>query len=171
MLKCNEKVTVLSINNGLAKIQTKKGMNLYLTADQLSSVKTKKQGSGFWRGFGQAMAAGAAAYGNTAAASAQTSHKIMIFGGQDHKTYLGCLNCSEYATDSVTNSYGPHGSAYASESIFNHYSEYGFAYSTYGACNPYASDPPVIVDESGNYYGRLTLNEYHPEISSGKNFS
>jgi hypothetical protein len=25
----------------------------------------------------------------------------MIFGGQDHRTYLGCLNCTQYAADSV----------------------------------------------------------------------
>ncbi len=29
--------------------------------------------------------------------------KLMIFGGTNHGTYLGCLNCSEYATDSVLN--------------------------------------------------------------------
>lgn len=96
--------------------------------------------------------------------------KIMVFGGLDHKTYLGCLNCSQYATDSVLNQYGQHGSRYALDSIWNHYSEYGSAYSMYGACNAYASDPPVIVDANGNYYGRLTLNKYHAEIGSGQRY-
>jgi hypothetical protein len=94
----------------------------------------------------------------------------MIFGGLDHKTYLGCLNCSEYAVDSVSNQYGQHGSAYSLESIWNHYGEFGSAYSTYGACNPYASDPPVIVDQGGNYFGRLSLNTYHPQFGAGARF-
>lgn len=116
------------------------------------------------------MAAGLAAYGNGAASNPAVSHKIMIFGGEGHKTYLGCLNCSQYATDSVDNKYGDHGSPYSDESVFNRYSDYGSPYSDYSACNHYASDPPVIVDESGNYYGRLTVNEYHSEIGSGKKF-
>jgi hypothetical protein len=65
------------------------------------------------------------------------------------------------------NAYGSYGSAYSSTSIFNHFSDYGSAYSSYGACNPYAADPPVIVDNAGNYYGRLTLNQYHPQIGVG----
>ena len=51
----------------------------------------------------------------------------------------------------------------ANLSIANHYSEYGSRYSMYGACNPYATDPPVIVDGNGSFYGRLTLNGYHAQ--------
>jgi hypothetical protein len=112
----------------------------------------------------------AAASGAAGASSQQYSGKLMIFGGIDHKTYLGCLSCNEYATDSVFNSYGSHGSAYSSQSIWNHYSEFGSAYSTYSACNAYASDPPVIVDHNGNYYGRLTVNEYHPQRAAGAKY-
>jgi hypothetical protein len=44
-------------------------------------------------------------------AHAQTAPpKLMLFGGEGHKTYLGCLNCPKYASDSVFNEYGPHGS-------------------------------------------------------------
>src|SRR5215469_18684009 len=56
--------------------------------------------------------------------------KLMIFGGEDHKTYLGCLSCSEYSIDSVFNEYGTHGSRYSAESIWNHYSEFGSRYSS-----------------------------------------
>jgi hypothetical protein len=93
-------------------------------------------------------------------------HKVMIFGGEDHKIYLGCLSCNEYASDSVLNEYGSHGSPYESESIFNRYGEYGSRYQSYSACNPFASDPPVIVDEDGNYYGRLTINKFKGPIRS-----
>jgi len=94
----------------------------------------------------------------------------MIFGGQDHKTYLGCLSCNEYASDSVFNSYGNNGNPYSSQSIWNHYSEFGAPYSTYSACNQYASDPPVIVDQNGTFYGRLTVNEYHPQKGAGAKY-
>ncbi len=112
----------------------------------------------------------AAAISAGAAGAQYQTAKFIIFGGYNHKTYLGCLNCSQYATDSVINSYGQHGSPYSSESIWNLYGEFGSAYSQYGACNPYASDPPVIVDQGGNYYGRLTLNRYHPQFGAGARY-
>lgn len=85
--------------------------------------------------------------------------KLMVFGGQGHGTYLGCLSCSTYDLESVLNALGAHGSTYGAESILNPYSEFGSPYSAYSACNPYATDPPVIVDQLGNYYGRLTINQ------------
>lgn len=113
----------------------------------------------------------ASAAATTSASTSETGTiKLLLFGGSDHKTYLGCLNCSQYASDSVLNEYGQHGSHYSSESIWNHYSEYGSAYSLYGACNPYATDPPVIVDSDGKFYGRLTLNRYHAQLGAGANY-
>lgn len=103
-------------------------------------------------------------------AQRQLNPKLMLFGGQDHKTYLGCLNCSQYATDSVSNEYGVYGSPYSAESIWNHFSEFGSGYSNFGACNAYATDPPVIVDGAGTFYGRLTLNQYHPEKGIAPNY-
>lgn len=86
--------------------------------------------------------------------------KLMLFGGEGRKTYLGCLNCSRYEHDSIFNPYGEHGSEYSGVSIFNSYSDHGSAYSDYGVCNPYAQNAPVVVDGNGNFYGRLTLNPY-----------
>jgi hypothetical protein len=96
--------------------------------------------------------------------------KLMIFGGTDHKVYLGCLNCSQVALDSVLNPVGEHGSPVAQESIFNVVSPYGSVVSPESACNVVASDPPVIVDQNGRYYGRLTLNVVAPEIGIGPQF-
>jgi hypothetical protein len=107
-----------------------------------------------WQGVAQGLAA--------ASPTAAPAAKLMVFGGADHKT-LGCVNCNEYASDSIFNSYGTHGSKYAVDSVSNHYSHFGSAYSTEGACSPYASDPPVVVDGNGQFYGRLTLNQYHPQ--------
>ena len=97
------------------------------------------------------------------AASAPVAPKLMIFGGDGHKTYLGCLNCNQYASDSVLNTYGSYGSAYSTSSLANSYGDFGSPYSTYSACNPYATDPPVVVDNAGNFYGRLTVNAYNSE--------
>jgi hypothetical protein len=47
-----------------------------------------------------------------------------------------------------------------------HTGEFGSKYSMYSACNPYAVDPPVIVDGNGQFYGRLTLNRYHPQATN-----
>jgi hypothetical protein len=41
-----------------------------------------------------------------AVASRSQTPKLMLCGGQGHKTYLGCLNCGNYAADSISNSYG-----------------------------------------------------------------
>jgi hypothetical protein len=102
-----------------------------------------------------------------ASATSAQRQKVMLFGGRGHKTYLGCLNCNKFSSDSIFNTYGTNGSPYSSSSIWNHYSEYGSKYSDYSTCNPYATDPPVIVDAKGNFYGRLTANKYHAELGGG----
>jgi len=101
-------------------------------------------------------------------AQVRSNTKLMIFGGDDHETYLGCLNCSKFAVDSIQNKFGTYGSSFSSESIFNRFSEFGSMFSATSVCNRYATDPPVIVDKEGAYYGRLTLNRYHPEIGIGR---
>ncbi len=140
-------------------------------AEAMSASGPKRH---WWRslgqGFGEGLAAMAAAQQATAGSSTglgTISAKLMIFGGTNHAVYLGCLNCSEYATDSVKNEFGMHGSTFSQESIFNEFGPYGSPYSSTSACNPYASDPPVIVDQAGRYYGRLTLNAYNPQIGIG----
>jgi hypothetical protein len=110
---------------------------------------------------------------NTAASGSGITRqaKLMLFGGEGHRTYLGCLRRSEYVVDSVSNEYSDHGSRYSNTSVWNHNSEFGFQYSNYGACNPYANDPRVIVDSEGKFYGRLTLNAYHPQIGAGTRYN
>lgn len=85
-------------------------------------------------------------------AVAQSGEKIMVFGGENHDTYLGCLNCSELSSTSINNEMG----------------EFGSPYSNTSAYNPYATDPPVVVDESGDYYGELTTNPYNPDAINPK---
>jgi hypothetical protein len=85
--------------------------------------------------------------------------RLMIFGGADHDVYLGCLSCLPTAPDSVFNIIGKYGSEISPSSVRNHISRYGDPISSTSACNILASEPPVLVDRTGKYYGELTMNE------------
>jgi hypothetical protein len=120
----------------------------------------------------QAMAQGlnAAAQGRSAtvpsapsALDGSSGMKLMLFGGPGHKTYLGCVSCGQFDVDSVFNQFGDHGNKFASNSVLNQFSDFGSKFGTYSACNQFASDPPVIVDRQGQYYGRLTVNTVNAE--------
>ncbi len=89
--------------------------------------------------------------------------KIMLFGGEDHKVYLGCLSCSEFASDSLLNKFGNFGSSFSALSIYNDFGIYGSSFSATSPCNDFATDPPVIVDNNGGFYGYLTMNESKPK--------
>jgi len=93
------------------------------------------------------------------AAHSQTQ-ALLLFGDSDHKTFLGCLNCSKYDSGSVCNKYGDTGSKYSTNSIWNRYGDFGSKYSNNSPWNKYSSSAPVIVDNAGQFYGRLTANKY-----------
>ena len=84
----------------------------------------------------------------------------------DDNDYLGCLNCSNYDSESICNKYGTYGSKYNSDSIWNKYGTYGSKYNSDSPWNKYSSNGPKIVDRDGNYYGRFSIN-----ISSGYTYS
>jgi hypothetical protein len=90
-------------------------------------------------------------------AHSQTLH---LYGGENHDVYLGCLNCDKYNSSSIWNAYGTYGSKYNSNSIWNAYGTYGSKYNSYSPWNAYSSDPPVVVDKEGNFYGYFTVNAY-----------
>ena len=91
--------------------------------------------------------------------------KLMLFGGTGHDEYLGCLDCSEYATDSICNEFGSHGSEFASDSIFNEFGTYGSEFSSKSPWNAFTSskDVPVLVDEDGGFYGYFTINQFRSD--------
>lgn len=97
--------------------------------------------------------------------ASSSSNELLLFGGQGHKTFLGCLNCSKYDSGSLQNAYGQYGSRYGAASIMNPYNEFGSKFSATSACNPHAADPPVIVDRGGRFYGRLTMNRYRMDVT------
>ena len=92
--------------------------------------------------------------------------KLMLYGGDNSDVYLGCLNCGTYDSESISNKYGTYGGQYSSSSIWNKYGTYGSSYSNNSPWNKYASSPPIIVDECGKFYGKLTINEYTTDRAS-----
>jgi len=91
------------------------------------------------------------------AVSGQT---ILIFGGESHDVYLGCLNCDKFESSSIWNKHGSYGSKYNAECIWNKYGDFGGNYSSYSPFNRHASHPPVLVDPDGNFYGYFTADKY-----------
>jgi hypothetical protein len=85
-------------------------------------------------------------------AGAQTG-ALLLFGGTNHKTFLGCINCNKYDAASVCNKHGTFGSKYNSDSIWNGYGTFGSKYSIDSPWNQYTSSGPIIVDQSGGLYG------------------
>ena len=110
-----------------------------------------------------ALLAGAVLLLAFALSQAQDNVALLLFGGEDHKTFLGCLNCGKYDSGSICNKYGQQGSKYATDSIWNKYGHFGSKYSDQSPWNKYASHPPVIVDRNGTFYGYLTANKYNPK--------
>jgi hypothetical protein len=86
--------------------------------------------------------------------------ELLLFGGASHDVFLGCLNCSEHDSGSVCNKYGDNGSKYSGMSIWNKYGNFGSKYSDTSPWNKYASNPPVVVDRQGGFYGYMTANKY-----------
>lgn len=84
---------------------------------------------------------------------------VYLFGGDGHKEFLGCLNCDSSHPKSVWNEFSQYG--FKNDfGVWNPFREFTNEFSSHSMCNEFASDPPVIVDENGNSYGKLTINEF-----------
>jgi len=85
---------------------------------------------------------------------------LLLFGDANHKTFLGCLNCSQFDSGSICNQSGQNGSEFSGYSIWNRLSNFGNAFSSYSPWNQYSSSGPIIVDKDGHFYGQLTANRF-----------
>lgn len=94
-------------------------------------------------------------------AEAQGAKALLLFGGHDHKTFLGCLNCVDTSDTSVCNDVGKYGSDVAENSIWNDVGPYGSDVSTTSPWNDVSQDAPIIVDHSGKSYGYFSANDVH----------
>ncbi len=88
---------------------------------------------------------------------------LLIYGDVNRDVYLGCLNCSSYERDSVTNPRSPFASPNSQTSLYNSRGPFGSPNSDVSACSRFAENPPVVVDENGRFYGRLTVNDFHQD--------
>jgi hypothetical protein len=56
----------------------------------------------------------------------QPSPKVLLlFRKEDHKDFLGCLNCVDTSEVSVCNEFGKYGSEFNSKSIWDSFGDYG----------------------------------------------
>jgi hypothetical protein len=94
-------------------------------------------------------------------AEAQVTKALLLFGGHDHKTFLGCLNCVDTSDESVCNDVGKYGSDVARNSIWNDVGPYGSDVSPTSPWNNVSQDAPIIVDNTGKSYGYFSANSVH----------
>ena len=90
-----------------------------------------------------------------------SAEDLLLVGGRNQETFLGCLNCSRYDSGSVCNRYGDYGSKYSDKSIWNRYGTYGSKYNDESPWNKYSSNAPAVVDRNGGFYGYFSANRYH----------
>lgn len=95
-------------------------------------------------------------------AAALWGEHLLIFGGETHATFFGCLTCPAVDPDSLNNPYGTYGNKYSASSVFNKFSLLRNPYTSVSMCNPMAASPPIVVDGNGKFYGELTLNTARP---------
>jgi len=100
-------------------------------------------------------------YSATSAAEAPTTKALLLFGGIDHKTFLGCLNCTKTDVASVCNEFGKYGSTYEADSIWNPYGTYGSEFNSSSPWNAFSTQAPIIANPDGTSYGYLSINEFH----------
>jgi|TARA_B110000495_G_C22939618_1_gene549693 hypothetical protein len=93
-------------------------------------------------------------------AGADAEPELLLYGGENNKKFLGCLNCNKFDSSSVWNKYGTYGSKFNGDSIWNKFGTYGSKFSVHSPWNRYSTDGPIIVDKRGNSYGYFTSNRY-----------
>jgi hypothetical protein len=94
-------------------------------------------------------------------ATPQAPKALLLFGGQDHKDFLGCLNCVDSSPASVCNGFGKYGSTFNTDSIWNSFGRYGSSFSEYSPWNSFTDKAPIIVDRDGKSYGYFSVNAFH----------
>jgi hypothetical protein len=94
-------------------------------------------------------------------ANAQATKALLLFGGKDHKTFLGCLNCADTSASSVCNDLGEYGSDLQPDSIWNNLGRFGNDLNSESPWNDLSNDAPIIVDTDGKSYGYFSTNTLH----------
>ena len=108
------------------------------------------------------------AKGHGALVPLNTGRVLKIYGGEGQKVFLGELNTSQSNVNSIWNEFGTYGNSLSLVSIWNELGTYGSDLSQCSPFNEFASNPPVILDGAGNFYGYLTVNEIRPNRAEFK---
>ena len=128
-----------------------------------------------WRSFFEVLGAVgvgvAAGLSNAPAVGFQPTPGLLLFGARGHDVYLGCLNCSPFASDSICNDFGKFGNPFSNDSIWQPFARFGNRFGAESPWNAYAAYPPVIVDREGNFYGYFTSNNAHPKRTTIASFA
>ena len=93
--------------------------------------------------------------------TAQTTLKL--YGGKNHKDFLGCITCDTEDPTSVWGTFSDYGSTHKAKSIWNENGAYGSKTSDCSPFNKRAKHPPLILDANGKSYGYLTINKKQPK--------
>jgi len=101
--------------------------------------------------------------GTVPSANAQQPKALLLFGDDEHKTFLGCLNCSELNEVSVCKDLGKYGSNLQTNSIWNSFGTFGSDFSPVSPWNSFGTDAPIIVDNDGKSYGYFIANAFHKD--------
>jgi hypothetical protein len=83
--------------------------------------------------------------------------------------FLGSLNANPYDPNSVNNPFGRYGSPFSQDSLKNPFGNLGSLSSPASPTNPYASDPPQVRSNDGQYLGDYSNRPYDPN-STGNPF-
>jgi hypothetical protein len=67
--------------------------------------------------------------------------------------------------------FGQNGSEFSSYSIWNQFNSFGSQFSSYSPWNQFSSLGPIIVDRDGNFYGRLTANQFSSDRTQIQQFN
>ncbi|MCL5261013.1 MAG: hypothetical protein M1561_04965 [Gammaproteobacteria bacterium] len=86
------------------------------------------------------------------------NNEVMIYGGTNHNVYLGNINPSKKAPDSIMNQSSKYGNSSSTISIRNKNGKYGSETSPFSACNKTATNPPILKDKYDYEMGYFSLN-------------
>jgi hypothetical protein len=85
-------------------------------------------------------------------------NQLLIYGGNDHKIFLGCLNCVVNSPTSVCNENGRYGWDLQPNSIWNPNGKFGSDISPTSPWNDLGRNPPLLKTPDGASFGYLTTN-------------
>ena len=96
--------------------------------------------------------------------------ELLLYGGDKHDEFLGCLKCNDFSSQSVCNGFSKYGNDFGSNMWNQFSSPYGNDFSSSSPWNEFSTSKsvPVLVDRQGKFYGYFTINESR---SDAVNFS